>query len=69
MLENIAIPNVPTASIVCMMVSLAISVGVPIVLCIVVCRKTKARISSFFIGGYICFVCHDSGADFARHSV
>ena len=50
MLENIAIPNVPTASIVCMMVSLAISVGVPIVLCIVVCRKTKARISSFFIG-------------------
>ncbi|MDE6516856.1 MAG: YhfC family intramembrane metalloprotease, partial [Acetatifactor sp.] len=50
MLENVTIPNVPIASIVGMVISLVISIGLPIVLCIIVCRKTKARISSFFIG-------------------
>lgn len=50
MLENATIPNVPIASIVGMVISLVISIGLPIVLCIIVCRKTKARISSFFIG-------------------
>jgi len=38
------------ASIVGMVISLLVSVGLPIALCIIVCRKTKARISSFFIG-------------------
>lgn len=50
MYDNITIPNVPTASIIGMIVSLIVSVGLPIALCIIVWRKTKARISSFFIG-------------------
>lgn len=50
MLENVSIPNVPAASIAGMVVSLIVSVGLPIALCIIVWRKTKARISSFFIG-------------------
>lgn len=50
MAENITIPNVSTASIIAIVVTLAISVGLPIALCIIVWRKTRARISSFFIG-------------------
>lgn len=50
MVDNITIPNVSTASIIGMVVSLIISVGLPIALCIIVWRKTRARISSFFIG-------------------
>lgn len=50
MLENVTIPSVPIASIVGMVISLLVSVGLPIALCIIVCRKTKAQISSFFIG-------------------
>ena len=50
MMENVMIPNVPTASMVGMVVSLIVSVGLPIALCIIVYKKTKARISCFFIG-------------------
>lgn len=50
MLENVMIPNVPIASMIGMVISLIVSVGLPIVLCIIVCRKMKAQISSFFIG-------------------
>ena len=50
MVDNIAIPNVSTASIIGIIVTLIISVGLPIALCIIVWRKTRARISSFFIG-------------------
>lgn len=50
MLENVSIPNVPIASIAGMILSLIVSVGLPIALCVIVYRKTKARISSFFIG-------------------
>lgn len=50
MLDNVTIPDVPAASIVGILISLIISVGLPIALCIIVWRKTKARISSFFIG-------------------
>lgn len=44
------IPDVPAANIIGITVSLVISVGLPIALCIIVWRKTRARISSFFIG-------------------
>ncbi|MDE7222630.1 MAG: YhfC family intramembrane metalloprotease [Acetatifactor sp.] len=50
MLDNVTIPDVPAASIVGILISLIISVGLPIALCIIVWRKTKARISCFFIG-------------------
>ena len=50
MYDNVTIPSVPIASIIGFTVSLIVSVGLPIVLCILVWRKTKARISSFFIG-------------------
>lgn len=50
MMENVTIPNVPTASFICILVSLVVSVGLPIVLCVMVWRREKARISSFFIG-------------------
>ena len=50
MVDNISIPNVSAASIIAMIVTLIISVGLPIALCIIVWRKTRARISSFFIG-------------------
>lgn len=50
MSDQVMIPNVPMASIIAMAVSLVVSVGLPIVLCILVYRKTKARISGFFIG-------------------
>ena len=50
MTQNIAIPNVPISSITGIAVSLVVSVGLPVALCIIVCRKTKARISSFFVG-------------------
>lgn len=50
MIDNITIPNVSAASMIGMAVSLIVSVGLPIALCIIVCKKTKARISSFFIG-------------------
>ena len=50
MLSNTVIPNVPAANIVGIVVSFIISVGLPIALCIIVWRKTRARISSFFIG-------------------
>lgn len=50
MSDYVNIPNVPIASMIGITVSLVVSVGLPIVLCILVWRKTKARISSFFIG-------------------
>lgn len=50
MVDNITIPNVSTASIIGMVVSLIISVGLPIALLIIVWRKTRAKVSSFFIG-------------------
>lgn len=50
MMANITIPNVSAASMIGMAVTLIVSVGLPIALCIIVCKKTKARISSFFIG-------------------
>ncbi len=50
MVENMQIQAVPAANMIGMTVSLLISVGLPIALCIIVRRKTKARISSFFIG-------------------
>ncbi len=50
MSDQVMIPNVPMASIIAIAVSLVVSVGLPIVLCILVYRKTKARISGFFIG-------------------
>lgn len=53
---NTVIPNVPMANIVGIIVSFIISVGLPIALCIIVRRKTKARISSFFIGAATFFV-------------
>lgn len=49
-MENLTIPNVPTANMIGMVVALIVAVGLPIALCIIVRRKTKARISSFFIG-------------------
>lgn len=42
--------RVPVGSIAAMIVSLLIAVGVPILLCIVIRKKYKAKISSFFIG-------------------
>lgn len=50
MIDNVTIPNVPIASIIGIIASLIVSVGLPVVLCILVWRKTRARISSFFIG-------------------
>lgn len=50
MLDNVTIPNVPIASIIGITVSMVVSVGLPVVLCVMVWHKTKARISSFFIG-------------------
>lgn len=47
---NITIPNVSTASLIAIVITLMISVGLPIALCIIVWRKTRARISCFFIG-------------------
>lgn len=44
------IPDVPAANIIGIVFSLVIAVGLPIALCIIVWRKTRARISSFFIG-------------------
>lgn len=49
-MENLTIQNVPAANMIGMAVSLIVAVGLPIALCILVRRKTKARISSFFIG-------------------
>lgn len=49
-MENLTIQNVPAANMIGMAVSLIVVVGLPIVLCIMVRRKTGARISSFFIG-------------------
>ncbi|MCM1120072.1 MAG: YhfC family intramembrane metalloprotease [bacterium] len=49
-MDNITIPNVAVASMIGMAVSLIVSMGLPIALCIIVCKKTRARISSFFIG-------------------
>lgn len=42
--------RVPTASILAMVFTFLVSVGVPIALCIYIRRKYKAKISSFFIG-------------------
>lgn len=56
MSDQVVIPNVPIASIIAMTVSLVVSVGLPIILCILVYRKTKARISGFFIGAATFFV-------------
>ncbi|MDE6674072.1 MAG: hypothetical protein K2K19_04555, partial [Acetatifactor sp.] len=56
MSSNTVIPNVPMANIIGIIVSFIISVGLPIALCIIVRRKTKARISSFFIGAATFFV-------------
>lgn len=50
MITNTEIPNVPATSILGMIVSLIVSVGLPIFLLIVIRKKTGARISSFFIG-------------------
>lgn len=50
MITNTETLHVPSASIWGMVVSLIVSVGLPIVLLIVIRKKTKARISSFFIG-------------------
>lgn len=50
MSDNIAIPSVSAASIIGMAASLALSVGLPVALCIIVRKKTRARVSSFFIG-------------------
>lgn len=50
MLDNVTIPNVPLASIAGIALSLIVSVGLPIALCMIVWRKTKARISVFLIG-------------------
>lgn len=50
MVDNLTIPNVSTASIIAITVSLVVSVGLPIALCIIIRRKTRARVSSFFIG-------------------
>lgn len=44
------VPNVSTANIIGMVVTLLIAVGTPVALCIIVRRKTGARISAFFIG-------------------
>lgn len=49
-MENLTIQNVPAANMIGMAVSLIVSVGLPIALCIIVRRKIRARISSFFIG-------------------
>ncbi len=49
-MENLTIQTVPTANMIGMAVSLIVAVGLPVALCIFVCRKTKARISGFFIG-------------------
>lgn len=58
MTDPVTIPNVEAASMVGMAVSLTVSVVLPIVLCILVCKKTRARISSFFIGAatFVLFV-------------
>lgn len=50
------INSVPTLSIIGMVFSLILVIGIPIVLCIVVRRKTKAKISSFFYGCAVFFV-------------
>lgn len=44
------ISTVSTLSIVGMIVSLIISIGMPVCLCIYGCKKWKAKLSSFFIG-------------------
>lgn len=56
MSSNTVLPNVPMANIIGIIVSFIISVGLPIALCIIVRQKTKARISSFFIGAATFFV-------------
>ena len=58
MFDSTVIPSVPAGNIIGMIVSLVISVGLPIALCIIVWRKTRARISGFFIGAatFVLFV-------------
>ncbi len=48
--------SVPTLSIIGMVFSLILAIGIPIILCIVVRCKTKAKISNFFYGCAVFFV-------------
>lgn len=50
------INSVPIASIIGMVFSLIVAIGIPITLCILVHCRTKAKISSFFLGGGVFIV-------------